>query len=334
MPHHKRTAFTLVELLVVLAIIGMLTALVVPAIVSMRESARRAQCMNNLKYIGMALHNYHDSQHMFPAGAYTAADATDEFEGFEWRATGMLMLVPFVEAGPLYNYYNFNIGPGGFDQPGGGGLSQSRVKVRYSIFNCPTDAVGGAGLKLEPLNGHSDAANVADSPVSSYCFNSGRRWGEEDHNYFARSLASRGPKLVGPFSVNSSTRINDVTDGMHNTIAIAEAALDDRYGPSTGPDAVSQAARSNRTAPMWLEGDFHTMRSTEFPPAKSLHACMKRHSNSETECRYVFGSQHAGGLNALLLDGSVSFISDTIDPDLLNRLGTMAGGVPENGSCL
>jgi prepilin-type N-terminal cleavage/methylation domain-containing protein/prepilin-type processing-associated H-X9-DG protein len=324
MPRTKRSAFTLLELVVVLLIVGLLIGILLPAVQNAREAARRTQCRNNLKQLGLGLHNYHDNFKMFPAGAYSAPDATDEFEGFEWRATGFLMLVPYTTASPVFNYYDFNIGPGGLDQPGGGGLSQTNVKVDYQRCNCPSDPLGS--VKLRPLNGHSDAAGVADSPVSSYCFNSGLRWGEEDHNYFARSLASRDPKRVGPFSVNSSTRIKDVTDGTRYTIAIAEAALDDRYSPATGKHAVSQAARDGRTAPMWLEGDFHTMRSTQFPAAKSLHACMQRHGNSETECHYVFGSPHNGGLHILLLDGSVHFVKDTIDADLYQKLGTMAGG--------
>jgi prepilin-type N-terminal cleavage/methylation domain-containing protein/prepilin-type processing-associated H-X9-DG protein len=328
MPHTKRTAFTLVELLVVLLVIGVLIGLLFPAVQHAREEARRAQCRNHLTALGLGLHNYHDNFAMFPAGAYSAPDATDEFEGFEWRASGMFPLSDYIDAHPIYNVYNYNIGPGGLDVPGGGGLSQVRAKVSLPCYICPSDPLASAKLKLEPLNGHSDAADVADSPVSSYCFNTGRKWGEEDDDYFARSLASRAPKKVGPFSVNSSTSIRDVTDGTSNVIAIAEAALNDRRSLVTGPFAVSPEGRSGRTAPMWLEGDFHTMRSVQYPPSPSLYACMKRHDNSETECRYVFGSQHNGGLHILFLDGSVRFASDSINEELWKYIGAIADGGP------
>ena len=154
MPRSSRRGFTLIELLVVIAIIAVLIALLLPAVQAAREAARRAQCVNNLKQIGLALHNYHSSINALP---------WDHGPGGWNEWSGMTMLLPYMEQQPLYNTINFNyiIGNGAATATNGGFLNTTAIQTKLNGLVCPSDldrlTNTDAGHNNYVMNAGSDA---------------------------------------------------------------------------------------------------------------------------------------------------------------------------------
>jgi prepilin-type N-terminal cleavage/methylation domain-containing protein len=330
-----RRAFTLIELLVVIAIIAILIALLVPAVQKVREAASRTQCQNNLKQIALACHGYHDAHKHLPPGANVRSGASDMFDTWEWRETGFVHLLPYVEEEPLYKMYDFSIGPGGVDgAPAGGTNPQNAVKQVVVVFVCPTDIPAHTFKKQSPRDGHTDAPDSGPSPLSSYCFNTGRQWGASYDNFFARSLAKRDLTKVGPFSAASRTRLTDITDGTSNTFLAGETAQDDTATPDTttiltynwNETSFAPILNNGRVHSMWIEADHHCMRSTEREAFRSIKDCVDA-GNHPKSCRYFFGGQHTGGTNMALADGSIRLVSTGVSLTAVwQPLGTMNGG--------
>src|SRR5437899_1311540 len=139
----RRFGFTLIELLVVIAIIAVLVALLLPAVQQAREAARRSQCKNNLKQIGLALHNYHENFNMLPPSAInpgTVGSTSFIPNGGIRNYTGYLMILPQLDQGPLYNQINFNIATGQADwnSQGGGGTQVILQNYKAEVFRCPS----------------------------------------------------------------------------------------------------------------------------------------------------------------------------------------------------
>lgn len=184
----KRRGFTLIELLVVIAIIGLLIALLLPAVQQAREAARRSQCRNNLKQLGLALHNYHDTHSAFPPGV-VAADG-DLANGMHSAFT---LLLPQLEQANTYNQYNFGV-------PWKDPVNKSAAGTALSSLLCPS-SIGGL-----PQNGGFEL------PATDYAFSKGTRaW-----------LCLKSARS-GMFDVNSRIRTGDVKDGLSNTFAMGEA---------------------------------------------------------------------------------------------------------------
>lgn len=181
--------FTLVELLVVLTILGILIALLLPAVQAAREAARQLQCTNQLKQLGLALHGHHDSHQNFPAGV-TAVN--DNYQNGLY--SGFTRLLPFLEQNGLYARYNFSQS---WDSPDNALLAQTRIR----LFECPTSD------SQVPQNGGMPGA------VTDYAFCKG-------------PLAYLSPKTEQPgmFGINRQVRISEITDGSSQTLAIGEAA--------------------------------------------------------------------------------------------------------------
>lgn len=209
----RRRAFTLIELLVVIAIIAVLIALLLPAVQSAREAARRIQCVNNLKQLGLALHNYHDSNLAFPPAAQ--GGMFDVYMSY----TGYSFLLPYVEQGNAFNTFNFQLnlfsgGTGyyGWSLPG----NSTGFQLQFSMFLCPSNrAVAEVGATV---GSGPDEYTVAPGKVAvtDYVFNAGAsRYIEPDYGE---------TNLNGPVGFNSAYKIADVTDGTSNTFIMAEAA--------------------------------------------------------------------------------------------------------------
>jgi prepilin-type N-terminal cleavage/methylation domain-containing protein/prepilin-type processing-associated H-X9-DG protein len=297
----KSLGFTLVELLVVIAIIGILVALLLPAVQAAREAARRMQCTNNLKQMGIAFHNYHDTVKVFPAGRMSCDGWTGgPCAGKQWwerqGTSGWVMLLPYLEQQPLYDQF------GGFEMgalfPTSAPSNAWRtpeidqaMRQRPNVFVCPSAIA-------KPMRGNEATANYA------MCHGSrGPSWGMNQANLKHGN--------TGMFNYLEPYAMKHVTDGTANTIFAGEVL------------AADTAESSNR----WVVGSRHldSLRSTEnpvnTPPGTGIVLTAYGYS-----CNGAFGSLHPGGANFLFGDGHVRFISETIDLAIYRALSTRKGG--------
>jgi prepilin-type N-terminal cleavage/methylation domain-containing protein/prepilin-type processing-associated H-X9-DG protein len=306
--HHRR-AFTLIELLVVIAIIAVLIGLLLPAVQSAREAARRSQCVNNLKQIGIAAHNYHDQAGALP-GAYLVYQVTS--------FSALSMMLPQMEQSPLYNALNFSLI---YSHE----ANSTVLMADIGGFICPSDLPN-------PIRARGGQTNyMAD--MGSWIV-----W-----------QAATGPNagLPGPngaFFGNSSTRFSAVTDGLSNTGFFSERAMADGSNaivspktdvffspaaPTTLDDAVTLCRAVDVTnlsnqfplfmgAP-WVNGQ-HVFQHVAGPNSRSCGFFTALRANMPPS------SRHPGGVNLLLGDGSVRFTKDTIDLATWRALGTISGG--------
>jgi prepilin-type N-terminal cleavage/methylation domain-containing protein/prepilin-type processing-associated H-X9-DG protein len=249
-----RKGFTLIELLVVIAIIAVLIALLLPAVQAAREAARRAQCTNNLKQIGLALHNYHQSINVFPMGKSESADQTGYSDGnyagwSEWSAQSMLL--PYMEQTPMYNAINYSY-CGGYNY---GSASNGTAWTRIiTAFLCPSDTNAGAGGAPTPGTGSPNINSYRGSigtTTSVYAWGPGFA-GCVPNPMGLKSVNNGNPPGCLPFSTGLFTYwlpygIRDCTDGTSNTIAFAESLCGDNSNPvpshrNNAATAVTQAA--------------------------------------------------------------------------------------------
>jgi len=331
--------FTLVELLVVIAIIGILIALLLPAVQAAREAARRSQCTNNLKQMGLAFHNYHDVYKTFPRFCYRTTQGAGYWEGFSAHT----MILPYIEQGSVYDEVSsrWKTTP----DPANGwriGYFQAIRRTIIPAFLCPSD-VSSSGAN----------AGNCNYPVCEGC-NVGWIGGGMNN---ARSN--------GVFSINWDRKIADIRDGTSNTIMASELRLGDHsnsnyqpgdvvramgrtYSHRAYPEAgtmydaagiaayglACDAAKANHhshagrewIAPMPAQTVFNTLAppNWEYPTCQECGGCGWMDSRGIFPAR----SYHPGGANHTLADGSVRFISETIDGGSYCLLGNRKDGTP------
>lgn len=313
MKYRPSRAFTLVELLVVIAVIGILVALLLPAVQAAREAARRMQCTNNLKQMGIALHNYHDVHRVFPpsyviqpggGGVHGPPDpiTRDAGPGWAWGA----LLLPFVDQEPLHNQLNFS-------RPCWDASQQPFVQARLDLHLCPS-ATGTEGpTQVEDVNG----AVLATFGRSCYVANVGQEepWGYTIDDY--RGIAN------GPLYRNAGTRMADVIDGLSNTIFLGEhhPRLSDKTWVGVVPGAIvcpkPEFAWSGCERAAVLVQVHSGPSSWEYP--RVIHP-----PNSPLAHTCQMFADHPGGCNVLLGDGSVRFVSETINQLTWAALATHA----------
>jgi prepilin-type N-terminal cleavage/methylation domain-containing protein len=318
--------FTLIELLVVIAIIAILIALLLPAVQQAREAARRSQCKNNLKQLGIALHNYHDSFSLFPMGHTRSNDGAGGVTG--WRGySAHAMILPYIDQGPLYNQINFNQH---FDH----GDNTPERRTRLAAFLCPSDS---------PFPASADRGN------NNYAGSMGPSLGQ-----YVSPIGLRN----GFFNFDVVVRMGDVRDGTSNTICMAEQLVGDNNNAGytagdvvrgiawtgsvntkpTQADLNSYGAACSTTTALanhhshngreWSSGmPAQTLINTAAPPNHKFPNCQPCTGCGWMDSQGIFParSRHTGGVHALMGDGAVRFVSDNVDLVTWQNLGSING---------
>ncbi len=323
-----RRAFTLVELLVVIAVIGILVALLLPAVQAAREAARRTECTNNLRQIGLAMHNYHSTHNTFPPGRFVNPVDT---QGRCFSAHAHLL--PFLEANTLFGQINFNANPED---------ASNAVAIEQTIpfFLCPSD-------QHRKLQGNS--------AVHNYPLNTGTTYPVSPRNAY-------GERVTGVFFENSRIGFRDILDGSSQTVCIGETVKSEG-GPSTwdgvskttgfvltagndnlysGPALTDYATQCHGSGLLlqqtrgsrWLYG----------APGHSMYNHMRTPNDRDVDCRggiphsiktdslwralslnVAARSRHPGGVQTLSCDGHVQFVADSIALATWQALGSRNG---------
>lgn len=307
----RRSGFTLIELLVVIAIIAVLIALLLPAVQQAREAARRTQCKNNLKQIGLAIHNYHDvTQRMPPGYVMQFSGTADSVLDGNW--SWATYLLPYIDQAPLYTKLN----------PGNNTMTacvadtsvngcRAGLQTTLTAFRCPSDTG-------PPLN---DGPQPPDLPAPST--NGYRIQGvpTATSNYTANNASRSLRSATGPLTTtggvqfangiawrNSGCSMRDISDGMSNTLLVGERAYQLRgvkiyaatiYGIRGAEQAVGD---DNRGLMMTHSCGLSLLNSTSSPTAGDF--------------RRNYSSQHVGGAHFLMGDGAVRFISENVDHNI------------------
>ena len=307
-----RRGFTLIELLVVIAIIAILVALLLPAVQQAREAARRSSCKNNLKQIGLALHNYHDVYNTFPYGGNQCTPTN-------WGSSFWLSLLPYVEQANAYDRVNTEVWPGW--------ATNFPVYNRFSVpgYTCPSSplplfrnrgvnaqlmipcytGIAGVSLGAAPLD--ADNNNILDGTNITIP-------GRIGVDGLRGSVVANANGIL---HVNSSVQFKDITDGTSNTMMVGEQS--DWGANNTDIRAGYNWGAWMGIANAWAPSAYHTANITTLHPNWSLGSKPDRASHpyvgggGEGPANTPLQSAHTGGLQVVLADGSVRFLSSSID---------------------
>jgi prepilin-type N-terminal cleavage/methylation domain-containing protein/prepilin-type processing-associated H-X9-DG protein len=305
--------FTLVELLVVIAIIGILIALLLPAVQAAREAARRMQCSNNLKQVGLALHTYHSTHQSFPSGVIWGGIPAYGPMGATWIA----MSLPFLEQGVLAEQMDDGHGFGG-----AAGNNMDVAEQRLSVFQCPSDV-------------QQPAANGGVYAKGNYAGNNGIGPMQPGADPMCGGCSI--PRKPGIFMNNSQTRFATITDGTSMTVAVAELLQ--------GPPGGTGAYRSGWQGVMhYWEGPLYQhdrtpntsvpdeIRNAWCGDPREFAPCIETYNNhNDTKLILSARSRHPGGVQACFCDGSVRFISESVALDTWQHLGRPDDGEVVDG---
>jgi prepilin-type N-terminal cleavage/methylation domain-containing protein/prepilin-type processing-associated H-X9-DG protein len=352
----RRRGFTLIELLVVIAIIAILIALLLPAVQAAREAARRAQCVNNLKQIGLGLHNYHQVHNVFPLGSSSAMwDAVGDYNVKQNFGPFALML-PFLEQTQVYNAINFNWGSEDSTTVLCYLINQTGTNASIKTFICPSDPLGG-------MPDHNSTTNTMNYYA---CVGTTTNWGRMGTTPDLPNLSvpSINWPSTGMFTWQTSYGIASCIDGTSNTIACSESAIGNQNQsvkqrliglqnvqiPLTSMllDGASQPAVTLAVIQLctaaWNSGSasfIDTQRGENWSHGSmamnmfNTIVTPNAYNDQWTHCglnassRAVLSnadSYHAGGVNTLMSDGSVRFIKDSVNQITWWALGTRANG--------
>ena len=319
----RRRGFTLIELLVVIAIIAILIALLLPAVQQAREAARRTQCKNNLKQIGLALHNYESTFNVFPPGDVSVNFGAGEVP----QASVHAYILPYLDGGNNYNTFNFNVQVN---------FALPEAKVQFiPSYHCPSE--------IGPILNNVASVGMAASANYMQCLGS-----------VATQIPVSRTSNHGMFFRNSSTRIGHISDGTSNTAMFGEIkkgpnnttsflvvpAGDPRdFTVATNYTSVFTAAEQlvpptaceNRAINAWAYRGLQYYRGLivatyythTLTPNARFRDCLQSTANvGHAAAR----SYHVGGAHIVLADGAVRFVSENIDGNIWRAVGTTQGG--------
>jgi prepilin-type N-terminal cleavage/methylation domain-containing protein/prepilin-type processing-associated H-X9-DG protein len=316
-----RAAFTLVELLVVIAIIGILIALLLPAVQAAREAARRSACTNNLKQLGLALHNYHDTTRVFPPSSInkTFLNKAAPTKGTLLNHNGWALILPYIEQGPLYNRFDFKqpTGPCG---PGGGASGLLTVPAQNQEaaaeivpgYLCPSDDGKTTFTVGDTYYGQA----TTEAVLTNYGFSTDARgsdWSDTRQDYW-KFIGKDARRMFGN---NSKCTFRDITDGTSNAVAIIETTRQQYNGSGYGWAYVG-----------WVNNGID-LTVAGYPPNQWYNPAYPAVPGQPGRLGEwgTSGSLHPGGLNVCLADGSVRFIDQATDPVILRNLSLIGDGV-------
>ncbi|WZO96030.1 DUF1559 domain-containing protein [Isosphaeraceae bacterium EP7] len=296
-----RRGFTLIELLVVISIIAVLIALLLPAVQSAREAARRAQCINNLKQIGLACHNYGDINGIFPS---QVGGIPTWFLQSDYRTSWMVQILPMIEQTNLFNAYNFAA-----DRAAYSATNTTVMATPINGYVCPS--YPGPVLQQGQSDWNGYAGTIGTAPatwfIAGTCYKG--NLGDNTTGPFPGSNNAYGdlngtqPTATGIFwRAQMVVSIPSITDGTSNTLLTGEAL------PNT----------CNWNA--WSESN-SSVATTSIP----INQKVNKDRGNPGYC-YGFRSQHPGGMNVGMCDGSVRFLKETISPLVYRGISTRAGG--------
>ncbi len=325
----NKRAFTLIELLVVIAIIAVLIALLLPAVQAAREAARRAQCVNNLKQIGIALHNYEGISNMLPSGRY----------GYPYLWSSLAQILSNLEAANFYNAINFSFASETNQLPYPANTTVESAVIQ--VFLCPSDGQ----QRVDPAWGGTN-----------YVTNSGT--GTLNNGNF--NIVAGAPLPDGPFYNTSTVRFASITDGLSGTAGLSETIMGTDINTSPGTSPPSNFSRqfalfntsgyltgslspslflppntflsvcstpdqwSGDRGREWSRGSFIMSSYNHFYTPNSRYPdCTDAGRNAAVTSPRSF---HAGGVNILFLDGHIQFVKNTISLPIFRAISTIGGG--------
>ena len=304
--HNDRRGFTLVELLVVIAIIAILIALLLPAVQAAREAARRTQCMNNFKQIGIAMHNYHSARNTFPNGELYVHSAFNPENLDQYYAKGWgVRILPYIEQLEMANLFSVENGIFGIYGPNQIDHGLNRIE----IFQCPSDAqdeLMSVGSNANTYTNHPNGIMFYGTNVGGVA-DTTNRWKPGSAIYQCHIIDGNGMLMN-----ITAVKIRDVFDGTSNTVMVGEL---------TGGESGSHRGHQ------WVHWNiFSTFNGINGPgtiPGDGLFENMEQ---------VGFSSYHPGGCHFALADGSVQFISEFINVDVMASLTTRRGGEPSSSA--
>lgn len=316
-----KRGFTLIELLVVIAIIAILIALLLPAVQQAREAARRSTCKNNLKQMGLALHNYHSTFGTFPASRIGPYESTCTTCGLDSRFSTYIPLLPYIDQAPLYQQITGNLGSTSYVWNAG----FTAYKTKLPIINCPSDV---STDDITALGQHN------------YLFSVGDQYSNLETN-------SSG-SLRGVFGFRTNVRMRDIIDGTSNTAMVSECVRPPGSGGGAPANLFGANSTSNSTNPSACRASFvngayttglldrNRSQGTRWTDGRAgyinFNTILPPNSpvcNGQTTSGILPpSSRHVGGVHLLMGDGAVRFISENIDAGDISASQVSAGNSP------
>jgi prepilin-type N-terminal cleavage/methylation domain-containing protein len=305
----SRRGFTLIELLVVIAIIAVLIALLLPAVQAARNAARRTQNRNNLKQIGLALHNYHDLHRTFPPGWIGVTNGLQDWNG----ATGWCwatLILPLMEQGNMYNQLNLRAS---VTSPANNAIYLANTL--QGNFRNPND-IGPATFTINTPSAPGPATPICMLPTSNYVGN----WGSTDADNCYSLTVGQPCVGNGVFYLNSRVRLRDVTDGTSQTFMVGQHKTEAQPSASFGGDTFAWFSTWVGVVPNAESSISRVLGVADHVPNDPAH-----HQDD-------FSGIYDPGAHFCFCDGSVAFISENMDKSVFQSMATIQGGeAPTNG---